>query len=282
MAAEGCRAVNRPFLPVAALVAYDGTDFHGFQLQPNAPTVQAVLEQALQACCGEACRVIGSGRTDTGVHASGQVVGAKVPWRHSLQDLQRAWNAHLPAAVAVRQLALAPEGFHPRFSAVQRTYRYTLFDQALGSDHHQLPRHAPLIERFAFYVRQQLDWEAMNAGARYLIGEHDFATFGQPPQGEQTVRSLYQAEWQVVETNLLPLDPEAGRQLVFTVTANAFLRQMVRNLVGTLLAVGRGEWTPEAVQAALVAKDRRRCAPPAPPQGLVLEKVLYPPSLTLW
>lgn len=282
MAAEECRAVNRPLLPIAALVAYDGTDFHGFQLQPNAPTVQAGLEQALQDCCGEACRVIGSGRTDAGVHASGQVVAAKVPWRHSLRDLQRAWNAHLPAMIAVRRLALAPEGFHPRFSAVQRTYRYTLFDQALGSEQHQLPRHAPLIERFAFYVRQRLDWEAMNVGARYLLGEHDFATFGQPPQGEQTVRSLYQAEWQVVQTNLLPLDTEAGRQLVFTVTANAFLRQMVRNLVGTLLAVGRGEWTPEAVQAALVAKDRHRCAPPAPPQGLVLEKVLYPPSLTLW
>jgi len=274
--------VNRPLLQVAALVTYDGTDFHGFQLQPNALTVQAVLEQALQRCCGEPCRVIGSGRTDAGVHASGQVITTKVPWRHSLQDLQRAWNAHLPATVAIRKLVLAPEGFHPRFSAVQRTYRYTLFDQAVVSDERLLPRHAPLLERYALYVRQTLDWEAMNAGARFLLGEHDFATFGQPPQGEQTVRSLYQAEWQVVQTTLLPLDTVAGRQLVFTVTANAFLRQMVRNLVGTLLAVGRGEWSAEAVRAALVAKDRRCCAPPAPPQGLVLEKVLYPPSLLLW
>lgn len=274
--------MNRPLLYVAALVAYDGTDFHGFQLQPNVPTVQAALEVALQACSGEACRIVGSGRTDTGVHANGQAVAVHVPWRHSLRDLQRAWNAHLPPSVTVRRLRLAPGCFHPRFSALHRTYRYTVFDQPDVRIEEPLPRHSPLIERFALYVRQELDWNAMNVGAQYLVGEHDFATFGQPPQGEQTVRYLYHAEWQAVQANLPLFDSYAGRQLVFTVTANAFLRQMVRNLVGTLLAVGSGQWSPDAVQAALHAKDRRRCAPPAPPHGLVLEKVLYPSTLALW
>lgn len=274
--------MNRPLLYVAALVAYDGTDFHGFQLQPNAPTVQAALETALQICSGEVCRVVASGRTDTGVHANGQVIAVQVPWRHSLDDLQRAWNAHLPPSVAVRKLRHAPERFHPRFSALHRTYRYTVFDQPQDKVVGPLPRHAPLIERFALYLRQELDLAAMNVAAQHLLGEHDFATFGQPPQGEQTVRHLYQAEWQVVEMNLLPFDDYVGRQLVFTVTANAFLRQMVRNLVGTLLAVGRKQWLPDAVKAALVAKDRHRCAPPAPPQGLVLEKVRYLTPFDLW
>ena len=282
MHVEGCCLVDQPLLYVAALVAYDGTDFHGFQLQPNAPTVQAALETALQLCTGEKCRVVGSGRTDTGVHANGQVVAVQVPWRHSLSDLQRAWNAHLPAAIAVRRVRLAPARFHPRFSALHRTYRYTLFDQPSASAEGPLPRHLPLVERFALYVRQELDWEAMNVAAQYLVGEHDFATFGHPPQGEQTVRQLYHAEWQVVQANLLPFDDYVGRQLVFTVTANAFLRQMVRNLVGTLLAVGSKQWTPDAVRVALEAKDRRHCKPPVPPHGLVLEKVFYPPPFDLW
>ncbi|MEZ4860706.1 MAG: tRNA pseudouridine(38-40) synthase TruA [Caldilineaceae bacterium] len=276
--------MNGSTLYVAGQVAYDGTDYHGFQLQRNVATVQGVLESALQALTGVTIRVTGSGRTDTGVHARGQVIAAHVPWRHSLLALQRAWNAHLPPTVAVRQLRLAPDDFHPRFSAQWRTYRYTVYDHlvAFGATDEVPPNHSPLTDRFALHMRVTLDWVGMQKAANYLVGEHDFATFGQPPQGENTIRCLRQAEWQVVETNLPSLDNHPGRCLVFTVTANAFLRHMVRNLVGTLLAVGRGEWSPEQVKNALAARDRALCAPPAPACGLVLESVTYPVAMNPW
>lgn len=271
---------------VCGLVAYDGTDYHGFQLQTGVPTIQGTLEAALQTVTGTFVRVTGSGRTDTGVHSSGQVIAMQVPWRHTVESLQRALNANLPAAVAVRGLQPAPAGFHPRFSAVSRTYRYTVYDQgpvngkALTS--RATPRQSPLTDRFALYIASVLDLEAMNRAMNHLLGEHDFATFGQPPQGEKTIRWLYQAEWQVVETTLPPLGCYPGRCLVFTVCANAFLRQMVRNLVGVALAVGRSEWCESDVQEALAACDRSRCTPPAPPQGLVLETVTYGAVLPPW
>jgi tRNA pseudouridine38-40 synthase len=271
---------------VCGLVAYDGADYHGFQLQTGVPTVQGALEAALQAVTGTRVRVSGSGRTDTGVHASGQVIAMRVPWRHSLESLQRALNVNLPPSVTVRGLQPAPEGFHPRFSAISRTYRYTVHDlgpvqgKALAS--RATPKRSPLTARSALYVSCVLDVQGMNRAMNHLLGEHDFATFGQPPQGEKTIRRLYQAEWQVVETTLPLLSCYPGRCLVFTVCANAFLRQMVRNLVGVSLAVGRGEWLESDVLQALAACDRSRCTPPAPPQGLVLEAVTYGALLPAW
>lgn len=271
---------------VCGLVAYDGTDYHGFQLQTGVPTIQGALEDALQMVTGTPVRVTGSGRTDTGVHARGQVIAMHVPWRHAVESLQRALNVHLPDSVTVRGLQPAPTGFHPRFSALSRTYRYTVYDlgplngKALTS--RATPKCSPLTDRFALYVPAVLDVAGMQQAMNHLLGEHDFATFGQPPQGEKTIRQLYQAEWQVVETTLPPLSCYPGRCLVFTVCANAFLRQMVRNLVGVALAVGRGEWDARDVQDALAACDRSRCTPPAPPQGLVLEAVTYGALLPLW
>lgn len=269
---------------VAGLVAYDGTDFHGFQIQQNASTVQSVLEVALLACTGMHARVIGSGRTDSGVHASGQVISAKVEWDHKAENLQNAWNAHLPSSVAVRQLVEAQDEFHPRFSAEKRTYRYTIYDSGNYSQPSTLrmPKVSPLTDRFALYVAQPLNITAMQTAATFLVGEHDFATFGQPPQGDNTVRTVYEATWQVVETTLPTLHDYPGRRLTFTVTANAFLRQMVRNLVGTLLVIGRGQWQPNKMEVLIAARDRSRCAAPAPPQGLVLEHVTYPTAVDPW
>jgi tRNA pseudouridine38-40 synthase len=267
---------------VAARVAYDGTLFHGFQIQRAEPTVQAALEEALFACTGQRIRVIGSGRTDAGVHANGQVVAAQVAWKHSVESLQKAWNAHLPRSITVRDLVEAPDDFHPRFSAERRTYRYTLVDWGLGVNRASGPKVSPLTDRFALYVTHALDIKAMQAAANRLVGQHDFATFGQPPQGENTVRIIYDAQWQVVTTDLPPLNDYPGRWVTFTVTANAFLRQMVRNLVGTLLAVGRQLWPVEYMDELLATGDRGRCAPPAPPQGLVLEHVSYPKAVDPW
>lgn len=264
---------------ICGLVAYDGTDFHGFQVQVGVPTIQGALEDALAAFCQPKGRVAGAGRTDAGVHASGQVVAVRLFWRHSLEQLQNAWNAHLPPAIAVRGVVAAPAGFHPRFSALKRTYRYTVIE----GDRSTLGR-SPLTDRFALYVPQALSLEAMQAAAALVVGEHDFATFGQPTQGEKTVRRVYAAEWQVVTESLAPLmvSERPTRRLVLTITANGFLRNMVRALVGTFLAVGRGEWSLEQVAEALAAKDRSRSAPPAPPNGLVLEQVVYPDHLDPW
>ncbi|MBX3012973.1 MAG: tRNA pseudouridine(38-40) synthase TruA [Caldilineaceae bacterium] len=273
--------MSNPSLHVCGLVAYDGTDYHGFQLQVGVPTVQGTLEAAFQAVTGESVRVTGSGRTDSGVHARGQVIAAIVPWRHSVQSLQRALNANLPSTIAIRQLREAPEGFHPRFSALRRTYRYTVYDRA-GVDEQAAPRQSPLTDRFALSVSRVLDVAAMQMGVDHLLGEHDFATFGQPPQGENTVRYLYQAEWQAVRITPPSLSHYPGRCLVFTVSANAFLRQMVRNLVGVSLAVGQGKWQVTDVQRALLACDRSQCTPPAPAHGLVLESVSYAADLNLW
>lgn len=269
-----------PDRQICALVTYDGTEFNGFQIQNGVPTIQGALEVALQQVVGQFCRVVGSGRTDTGVHARGQVISSEAPWQHSLAALERAWNHFLPPAILIREVAAAPTGFHPRFSATSRTYRYTVYHPTGSSIHRWL--RFPLLDRYALIEREQLAVEAMNDAAQLLLGEHDFGTFGQPPQGEVTVRHIHEIGWQQLgegPCHLLdvPLEP-----LIFTVRANAFLRRMVRNLVGSLLAVGRGEWQREDVADALAACDRSRSAAPAPPNGLVLERVDYGPYPALF
>ena len=232
---------------VSALVAYDGSAYHGFQYQANVATIQCELEAALDRVAKREGRVVGAGRTDAGVHASGQVIAVYVHWQHSLPALQRAWNVNLPDAITVRKVQAVPEGFHPRLSAVSRTYRYTIWQGpgGTGKSVGQAPKRSPLTDRFALYEVRSLNLAAMQEAALGLVGSHDFATFGQPPQGESTVRAVRAAEWQVVEENLPQLGDYPGRRLVFTITANAFLRQMVRSIVGSLLAVGRGEWACE-------------------------------------
>jgi len=269
--------VDAPVLSVCGFVSYDGSDFYRFQVQEGVATIQGALEEALARFCSPVSRVVGAGRTDAGVHAGGQVIAIQLPWRHSLDQLQNAWNVRLPASVAVRGLTLAPAGFHPRFSALRRTYRYYLIE----GDRAALGR-SPLTDRFALYIPHPLAVEEMQAAATLLVGEHDFATFGQPTQGESTVRRLFTAEWHIVSDSLPVLDDAPKRRLVLTITANGFLRNMVRCLVGAFLAVGRGEWTVEDVADALAAKDRSRTAPPAPPNGLVLEQVVYPDHLDPW
>lgn len=272
--------MSAPSIYVCGLVAYDGSDYHGFQSQTNAPTIQDALEQALRSFTTFTGRLIGSGRTDAGVHANGQVIAIHVPWKHDVPSLQRAWNAHLPPDISLRGLMFAPDAFHPRFSALIRTYRYWVDHYFVEGQ--PLPQRSPLTERYALFAPWSLDLEAMRRAAHMLIGEHDFATFGQPPQGVNTVRRIVEADWQVVEQSIPQLDEFPGRRMVFTVRANAFLRHMVRNLAGSLLEVGRGRWSPEDFASALAAGDRSRSAPPAKPNGLVLEQVEYPAHLDVW
>lgn len=259
---------------IAAVVAYDGTEYFGFQYQVNRPTVQGALEEALVKVIKVPRRVTGSGRTDTGVHASGQVVGVQVPWKHSDSALLRAWNAHLPKDIVLRQICTVPSDFHPRFSARSRTYSYTVY-QSNGGGEGSLITRSPLTDRFAFLEQGQLNVVNMQQAGQHLLGEHNFITFGRPPQGNNAVRRVVQVDVQE-RADLMHIPGLHGKYIIFTITANAFLRQMVRNIVGALLEVGRNRWEPEDVKLALVACDRSRCAPPAAPEGLILQDVVYP------
>jgi tRNA pseudouridine38-40 synthase len=261
---------------VAALVAYDGTEFFGFQVQRGQPTVQGALEEAVGTFTTLEGRISGAGRTDTGVHANGQVIAAQVRWRHDLDSLQRAWNAHLPKSIVVRRVIAAADGFHPRFCAVSRTYRYSIVEHSALD----LPAagRSPLTRRFAHYEGSALDIDAMQRAASMLAGTHDFATFGQPPQGESTVRTVLQAEWRYAVSGVLAVGPLTERLLVFEITANAFLQHMVRKVVGSLLRVGRSQWSVSDFSMALAARDGRLCAAPATAAGLVLESVQYAPE----
>jgi tRNA pseudouridine38-40 synthase len=253
---------------VQAIVAYDGTDYGGFQRQANAPTVQAALEAALARITHETITVLAAGRTDAGVHATGQVIAFDVGWRHELGDLQRALNAVLPADIAVLGVAEAAPDFHPRYDARSRRYRYTLYNA---------PVRWPLARRYSLHVTTPLDVAAMQRAARSLVGEHDFATFGQPPKGRITVRRVLAAEW--VGEPPFGCEPsvraQGGPWLDFYIEANAFLYRMVRSIVGTLLQVGQGAMSVEEFVAVLAACDRSRSGPTVPPHGLCLMEVKY-------
>lgn len=238
-----------------ATVAYDGTDFRGFQVQVGQRTVQGALEEALATITQAQTRVIGAGRTDSGVHALGQVVVFRTRWKHSPDRLLRGWNAVLSDDVAVRSLTEAEEGFHPRFDAQSRHYRYTVWNH---------PVRDPLVRRTTVWVSKSLDVESMRAVSSLLVGEHDFATFGTPPQGSCTVRRIVKAIW-----------TQQGAELHFDVEANAFLYRMVRSIVGTILQVGMGELSEAQFASAFAAADRSRAGPTAPASGLCLMAVNY-------
>ena len=239
-----------------ALVEYDGTDYFGFQRQiEGQPTVQSELERVLRQIVRESITITGSGRTDSGVHATGQVISFNSEWRHAVADLQRALNANLPADIAILQLDTAEPTFHPRFDARRRAYEYHIYNSTVRS---------PLRRQRSWHVAKPLDWERMNQAAACLIGIHDFATFGQPPQGTVTVREVFAARWE-----------KRYEFLVFSIVANAFLYRMVRSIVGSLKMVGEGRWTVEQFEAALAACDRSRSGKVVPAQGLTLVSVTY-------
>jgi tRNA pseudouridine38-40 synthase len=238
-----------------ATVEYDGCDYLGFQIQARGRTIQGELEKALERITQESTRVVGAGRTDAGVHALGQVIAFNSRWRHSSKELHRALNAVLPPEIAISELDLVRSEFHPRYDALWRQYQYVIVNQ---------PVRSPLWQRYAHHVAEVLDVEAMQIASRQLVGVHDFAAFGRPMRGEPTQRQVLQAEWSAED-----------RRLVFTITANAFLYRMVRNIVGSLVRVGRGELAVADMVAMLESRDRAAAGPPAPARGLCLTKVAY-------
>jgi tRNA pseudouridine38-40 synthase len=237
-------------------IAYDGTDFAGWQRQATDRTVQATIEDALAPFAGGDIVITGSGRTDAGVHAVGQVASVSLESAIANDTLQRALNATLPADVRIMRVEDAPAGFNARFDARRKTYHYAIHSGSV------LP---PMLRRQVWHVKEPLNVESMNDAAALLIGSHDFAAF-QAAGGEvaTTVRELSVSRI-----------TSRGDGVLYEVTGSGFLRHMVRNIVGTLVDVGRGRRSVDDVRAILAGRDRGRASATAPPQGLTLWDVEY-------
>ena len=240
------------------LLEYDGTGLVGWQRQKSGLTVQEILEAAAERFCGEAVKVYGAGRTDAGVHALGQVAHLDLPRAADPDEIRGALNQHVkPHAVSVLAAAPAPDSFNARISARGRRYRYRILNR----------RAPPALERNrVWHVGVALDVEAMQEGARFLLGTHDFTTFRD---------SLCQAKSPVKTLDRLDI-ARAGDEIVVEAAARSFLHHQVRNMVGTLKLVGAGKWSPAHVKRALEARDRRAGGPTAPAMGLCLVEVTYP------
>jgi tRNA pseudouridine38-40 synthase len=236
-------------------VAYDGTRYAGFQVQPNAPTVQGELERALATICGEAVRIAGAGRTDAGVHATGQVISFRSATGLDGATIRRGVNALLPADIATLDVEEAGADFHARFSATGRAYEYRI---------RCAPQRDPLERHREHWVPHALDADAMERATAALVGRHDFAAFATGAPSERTERTVRRAAWE-----------RDGSLLRLEVEADGFLRGMVRAIVGTLLWVGAGHTPAERVAAILGSRDRSQAGPNAPAAGLCLIRVRY-------
>ena len=251
---------------IAGVVAYDGTELCGSQRQSNGRTVQGDLEDVLQAVLKHDAPVSLAGRTDAGVHATGQVFRFATDNRIPAERVPLALNAKLPRDIRVTSARQVPEEFHPRFSATGRVYRYTLAD---GEQEN------PLLRLIAGRSRDVLDVEAMKSAARPLIGRQDFAAWqsaGSPTSS--SVREVRRIEISREASTWLDASTCNGL-IVVEIEADGFLYQMVRNIVGALMAAGRGELDEAGVRRLTLGKDRTKCPPPAPPQGLCLVQVKY-------
>lgn len=239
-----------------AILAYDGTEFRGFQRQAGARTVQSVLETALKHLGWQGRAILAAGRTDTGVHALGQVIAFDLDWRHTAGEMLQALNAHLPADVAVRSIQEVSGDFHPRYSAVSRRYRYRILCD---------PIRQPLVERYAWRVWPELSDLRLVQAADLLVGEHDFSAFGTAPRKDgNTRRMVFSACWQ-----------REGDELVFEISGNAFLYRMVRRLVKIQVEIAQGTRQLKDLAEKLSGGHERTVQGLAPAHGLTLIEVVY-------
>jgi tRNA pseudouridine38-40 synthase len=247
------------------ILAYDGTRYSGWQIQPNAPSIQQHLQEALASLLGgEHIAVIGSGRTDAGVHALNQVAHFKTEHEFTPNRLLLALNGLLPRDIRIKQVELAPLHFHSQYSAVGKEYHYHLYLERIMD---------PFRRLYCWHVLRKLDLVLLQEAAPLFVGTHDFTSFANEPHGgavaKNPIRTLYRL-------NIVPT--EGGVRLEFE--GNGFLYKMVRNIVGTLVDVASRRLTLAEVISIFEAKDRRRAGHAAPPQGLFLMRVDYPEELT--
>ena len=263
-------------------LAYDGTNFQGWQVQPGHPTIQGELQAALGRVTGESPLPQGSGRTDAGVHALGQVASFSLRAPIPPENLQRALNRTLPPSIRVSKTSMARSAFHARHSAIAKTYEYRILRTADCS---------PFLARYVYACARPLDFGALEASARLFEGEHDFLSFAAtdpdlthrgsdpieiqlqnlkpPAAAESTVRTIFSSAWEQRPT-------DAGELLVYRIRGNGFLHHMVRNLVGTMIDVGRGQLALDEIPRILAARRRSEAGPTAPARGLFLHSVHYP------
>jgi len=239
------------------LIEYDGTDFQGWQRQDNGPSVQATIEDALSTMVGQETRIRGAGRTDAGVHALGQVAHFDTEAHNiPLHGFRRGLNSVLPRTIAIREVVEAAPDFDARFSARGKLYRYQIWNEETRS---------PRLDRFVWHDRRPLDVARMNEGARLLVGRHDFAAFRAADcERKTTVRTVTRLEV-----------TREGSLVTLEIEADAFLKNMVRIITGTLVEVGRGRRAVESIPALLQSGDRTQGGITAPPQGLTLVRVDY-------
>ncbi|HVI31104.1 tRNA pseudouridine(38-40) synthase TruA [Phenylobacterium sp.] len=239
------------------LIEYDGRPFHGFQAQASLPSVQGAIERAVKAFCGETLRLQAAGRTDTGVHATGQVVHIDLEKDWPAETVRNALNFHLiPDPVAVLEASVAVGDWHARFSARERRYLYRILNR-IGP---------PALDRGrVWHVKKPLDADAMHAAAQVLVGHHDFTTF----------RDLGCQAKSPMKTLDVAAVRREGDHVLLEFASRSFLHRQVRSMTGSLAQVGLGRWTADDLKAALEARDRRACGPVAPADGLYLTYVGY-------
>lgn len=241
------------------ILAYDGTDFVGWQRQATGVSVQGVIEDALRELDDRDVPVAGAGRTDSGVHALGQVAGFSLERVISAAAVMRALNARLPDSVRVLSAEEVDASFHPRFGAREKRYRYRLWNAPVAS---------PFERRYAWHIHDPLNVDAMSAAARMVEGRHDFAAFAASGSAVKTTTR------EIFESRIA----ECGSQsalVVYEVAGDGFLRHMVRAIVGTLVEIGRGRRPPEWIADVIASADRGAAGPTAPPEGLFLVAVAY-------
>lgn len=246
------------------VLTYDGTDFHGWQVQPDHMTIQGELQQAIERVTGECILPQGSGRTDAGVHALGQVASFPLAAPIPPANFQRALNRTLPESIRVLSAEIVPNDFHARHSACGKSYEYRIFRGEICP---------PFLSRYVYALNWPLEFAAMQAAARKVVGEHDFTSFAasdpdltqrQQEEPASNVRTIFSSQW-----------TQEGDLFLYRVHGNGFLHHMVRNLVGTFLAVGRGHYSPEDISVILEAKNRSHAGATAPARGLFLMSVDY-------
>jgi tRNA pseudouridine38-40 synthase len=283
-AAEAPRAAGRT---LRMTLAYDGTNYCGWQVQPNGVSLQAIVEKALAKFAGESIKVVASGRTDAGVHAVGQVISFETQSTAPCQGFLHGLPRYLPDDIVVRRVEQVADGFNARFAAKRKWYRYVI---------HNSPIRVPFLRHSVLWQRTQLDEQAMHAAVQNLVGTHDFRCFeSQWPNRSSSIRTVFQASvtrtagwtvWEALQAgaqvrtgdNASPgcspgdLDPVF---LTFDIEADGFLYNMVRSIVGTLIHVGRNRWTPDDMTRILMAGNRIHAGETAPPQGLYLMRVDY-------
>ena len=239
------------------IIEYDGTRYHGWQRQPNGPSIQQTIENALETMTRQKITLIGSGRTDSGVHALGQTANFKCETRLSPDEIDKGLNSLLPEDIVICQCRTVHSEFHARYDVLSKRYRYWILNQHLPS---------AIGRQYSWWIRTPLDIPAMQEAAGHILGEHDFKAFeatGSPRS--HTRRHVMQARW----------ERRTNGRITFDITADGFLRFMVRNIVGTLVSVGMHKITPARFQEVLNAMDRTRAGATAPARGLFLMEVHY-------